>query len=323
MQYNSLPKVKLNVSQISLGTMMFGGQTGEADSLKIMDYAYDHGINFFDTANSYNQGESERVVGKGLKGRRDAIILATKVFNQVGPTQNDGGLSRRHIRAEVENSLRRLDTDYIDIYYLHAPDHVTDFEETLEAMTSLVQVGKIRYIGISNFAAWQMADILAVCDKRDYIAPVITQNVYNPITRGIEGELLPFLRAHPLGLAVYNPIAAGLLAGKHKPGQRPAADTRFATNQMYYDRYWSEENFAAVEKLMQIAAEHGLSILRLAMKWCARNPQVTTIISGVSRLEQLEQNIASVEGEPLNAAVLAQCDEVWQTLAGTRFKYYR
>lgn len=167
----------------------------------------------------------------------------------------------------------------------------------------------------------------AVCDKRDYSAPVITQNVYNAITRGIEGELVPFLDAHKLGLSVYNPIAGGLLAGKHKPG-KPADHTRFSDtsvrlNKIYYERYWSNENFEAVEKLTDIARGAGMGILELAMKWCAAQPTVTSIISGVSRLSQIEQNIASIDGPPLAKDVLTQCDEVWLSLAGTRFQYNR
>ena len=322
MQYNNLPGTSLKVSLLSLGTMMFGGQTNEADSLAIMDYAFEQGINFFDTANVYNQGESERIVGKGLKGRRDEIFLATKVNGQMGKNPFDKGLSRRSIISAVEASLKRLNTDYIDLYYMHAPDYETGIEESLETMTNLVRQGRIRYVGVSNFAAWQIADILAVCDKRGYITPVATQNVYNAITRGIETELIPFLARHKLGMAVYNPIAGGLLAGKHKPG-KPAENTRFANNPMYYNRYWSDENFAAVEKLMTIAEQHDMSILQLAMKWCASRQEVTSIISGVSKLAQLEQNIASLEGEALSNDVLTACDEVWYSLAGTRFAYNR
>lgn len=322
MQYNNLPGTSLKVSALSLGTMMFGGQTNEADSLAIMDYAFDQGVNFFDTANVYNQGESERIVGKGVKGRRNEIFLATKVNGQMGNNLFDKGLSRRNIVAAVEASLKRLDTDYIDLYYMHAPDYETEIEESLATMTNLVQQGKIRYVGVSNFAAWQIADMLAVCDKRGYVAPVITQNVYNAITRGVEAELVPFMVKHKLGMAVYNPIAGGLLAGKHKPG-KPAADTRFANNQMYYDRYWSDENFVAVEKLMAIAQEYGMSIVQLAMKWCASRPGVISTISGVSKFSQIEQNIASLAGDALHADVLAACDDVWRSLAGTRFGYNR
>ena len=322
MRYNNLPGTSLKVSALSLGTMMFGGQTNEADSLAIMDCAFAQGVNFFDTANVYNEGESERIVGKGLKGRRDEIFLATKVNGQMGKNLFDKGLSRRNIVSSVDESLKRLDTDYIDLYYMHAPDYETEIEESLETMTNLVRQGKIRYVGVSNFAAWQIADILAVCDKRGYVTPVITQNVYNAVTRGVEAELGPFLVKHKLGMAVYNPIAGGLLAGKHNPG-KPAENTRFANNQMYYDRYWSDENFVAVEKLTDIAEKQGMSILQLAVKWCVSRPSVTSIISGVSKLSQIEQNIASLEGEALNDDMLAACDEVWRSLAGTRFGYNR
>lgn len=322
MQYNNLKGTGLKLSALCLGTMMFGGQTGEEESLAIMDYAFEHGINFFDTANVYNQGESEKIVGEGLKGRRNEIILATKVRGQMGENPNDSGLSRRNILASADASLKRLGTDYIDIYYMHAPDYETDPEESLEAMTSLVKAGKVRYIGISNYAAWQIADMLRICDKRNYIPPVITQNVYNPITRGVETELIPFLNAHGMSMAIYNPIAGGLLAGKHKPGI-PAENTRFSNNKAYYDRYWSEENFTAVENLTKIADEQGISILQLAMKWCAAQKSVTSIITGVSRLEQIKQNIDSLEGEPLDGKTLKQCDEIWYSLAGTRFGYNR
>jgi aryl-alcohol dehydrogenase-like predicted oxidoreductase len=186
----------------------------------------------------------------------------------------------------------------------------------------LVTSGKVRYIGVSNFAAWQMADMLAICDKRGYIPPVITQNVYNMITRGLESELAPFLEAHSIGMAIYNPIAGGLLTGKHKPGQ-PEENTRFSNNKMYYNRYWSQDNFQAVEKLAAVAAEHGLSLLQLAMKWCAQQAYVTSIISGVSKLSQIQQNIESVEGELLDDEILAECDGVWASLAGTQYKYNR
>ena len=322
MKYNNLNQTSLKVSSLCLGTMMFGGQTSETESLSIMDYAFEHGINFFDTANVYNQGESERIVGKGLIGRRNEIILATKVHGQMGKSPNDSGLSRRNIVTSVDASLKRLNTDYIDIYYMHAPDYDTSLEESLETMSSLVKSGKIRYIGVSNYAAWQIADMLWICDKRNYIPPIITQNVYNPITRGVETELIPFINEHNIGMAIYNPIAGGLLAGKHKPG-KPAENTRFSNNKAYYDRYWSDENFLAVENLTKVADEYKISILQLAMKWCMAQKSVTSVITGVSRLAQLEQNIKSVEGELLDNKILNQCDEIWQSLAGTRFGYNR
>ena len=322
MRYNNLPGTSLKVSELSLGTMMFGAQTGEADSLSILDCAYGRGVNFWDTADMYNQGESERIVGKALKGRRGDVILATKVANQMGSGINDRGLSRRNIINALDASFKRLDTDYVDLYYMHTPDYETDIEETLETMSNLVIQGKIRYVGVSNYAAWQVADMLAACDRRGYIAPVISQNVYNAITRGVETEMVPFLLAHGMGMSVYNPIAGGLLAGKHKPG-KPAGDTRFGQNAIYFNRYWSDDNFGAVEKLTEIAKAHGMGLLQLALKWCAGRPGVTSVISGVSKLAQIEQNIELMEGEALPESATAACDEVWRTLSGARYGYNR
>ena len=323
MQYRCLEKTNVRVSRLCLGTMMFGGQTTEADSLSIMDCAFERGINFFDTADMYNKGESERITGKGLKGRRENIILATKVFNPMGDDPNDQGLSRRYIIKALDASLKRLDTDYIDIYYLHQPDYHTAVEETLEAMSNIVQAGKVRYIGVSNYAAWQIADMLALCDKRNFIAPIITQNVYNPITRGIEAELVPFAQEHSMSLVIYNPIAAGLLSGKHSGGT-PAKNTRFADNQMYYNRYWCDDNFRAVEQLSALAKENGLSLLELTMKWCASRRSVTSIIIGVSGLSQMEQNILMADNAELPQPVLDCFDRIWRELPlGTRFAYNR
>lgn len=322
MQYNNLPGTSLKVSALSLGAMMFGGQTNEEDSLAIMNYAYENGVNFWDTADGYTEGESERIVGKALAGRRDDIFLATKVYAPTGPGMNDHGLSRRHIVSGVEASLKRLNTDYIDLYYLHVPDYETKIEESLGTMSDLVRAGKIRYIGVSNYAAWQIADMLAICDKRGFIAPVVSQNVYNAITRGVETELVPFLQAHGMGMTAYNPIAGGFLAGKHKPGT-PVENTRFANEAKYFKRYWSGENFNAVDELTKIAADYGMSILQLAMKWCISRPGITSIINGVSKLEQIKQNIISIEGDPLSDDVLKACDDVYHSLVGVRFAYNR
>ena len=323
MEYRKMPGTSLKLSVLSLGTMQFGGQTSEADSLKIMDYAFERGINVFDTADTYLGGEGEKVVGKGLKGRREKIILATKVGQKIG---EDQGLCRRHILAAVDNSLKRLGTDYIDIYYLHTPDYETTLEETMETMNTLVKAGKTRYIGVSNFASWQMADILSICNMRGYVPVVVCQNVYNLITRGVEAELIPFLQTHKMGMFAYNPIAGGLLTGKHNPGT-PEQGTRFSDTHKqsasYSGRYWTDQNFAVVEKLKKIAGEHGMNIMQLAMKWCAQQKSVSSVLVGVSRLSQLEQHIPILEGDPLDKQVLEKCDEVWRTLTGNRFAYNR
>ncbi len=321
MEYKILAETGLKVSEICLGTLMFGSKANEAESFEIMDYAVDCGINFFDTANAYNAGESERIIGKWLKDKRDQIILATKVGNKMGANPLDSGLSRRNIVASCDASLKRLNTDYIDIYYIHHRDPNTSLEETMEAMSGLIKAGKVRYTGISNHAAWQIADALALCDKRGYVPPVITECVYNMITRGIESELVPFLSEHKIGLAIYNPIAGGLLAGKYKAGQS-RENTRFA-DKNYYDRYWSDENFVALGKLSALAAANGMSILQLAMRWCVGQKCVTSTITGVSSLSQLQQNIAAAEGEPLSDDICARCDEIWDELSGHRFQYIR
>lgn len=322
MEYRKLTRNSVTVSRVCLGTMTFGGQTSEEDSIEIINHAIENGINFIDTSNSYNNGNSEIVTGKAIKGRRQDIILATKVGFTIPGQGNLSGLSRGSILRNIEDSLRRLDTDYIDIYYMHVPDTSTPIEETLGTMNTLVQSGKIRYYGISNHASWQLSDIIAAADKRNFDSPILTQNVYNAVCRGIEQELVPCIKHHKIGLVAYNPIAAGLLTGKHKFGE-PAENTRFAVDKKYVDRYWKEENFAAVEKLSKIAYENGMPLLELAMKWCLSHDYVDAVITGVSRLEQLKQNMAAVEGQPLSADILMKCNEVWKALSGTVFKYNR
>ena len=325
MKYNYFPNTGLKVSRISLGTMMFGGQTSEADSIDIIHCALDGGINFIDTADQYNRGASEIAVGKALAGRRDSVILATKVCNPMSDDMNDQGLSRRHIISACEASLKRLGTDYIDIYYMHKPDYNTPVEESIEAMTQLVRDGKVRYIGISNYASWQAADILWTAELKNLIKPVVTQNVYNLLTRGIEEELLPFCREHKIGLTVYNPIAAGLLAGKHKYGDRPTPETRFALNKTYADRYWNEKNFQALDSFIKLAEDCGMPILEFAMKWVDACPLVTSIISGVSRKEQLVQNMSILESGngAIPAEAMTRAAEIYADLTGRRFKYNR
>jgi aryl-alcohol dehydrogenase-like predicted oxidoreductase len=301
---------------------MLGSQTNEDESLKILDYAISNGINFWDTADNYNQGKGERIISRALEGRRDQIFLATKVCCQMGEDINSSGLSRRHILSAVKDSLLRLRTDYIDLYYMHIPDVNTEIEETLDTMSQLVRTGLIRYYGISNYPAWQIADMLAICDKKGYIAPIITQNVYNIITRSIESELVPFLKAHKMGLAVYNPLAGGLLTGKHRY-EKPEENTRFINNAMYQERYWKPENFEAIEKLKNISNEVGISLAELALKWCISRAGVTSTIVGVSKISQLEQNLKAVEGRELDKETLKACDEVWGILAGKSFGYIR
>ena len=258
--------------------MTFGEQVDEESGIKIVNKALDLGINFFDTARCYVNGRSEEILGKALKGQRQDVIISTKVR-----FAENGGLSRRNIMRQVEKSLTALDTDYIDIYYLHAPDRHTPIEETAYAMDNLIREGKIRYIGVSNFAAWEIVKLLWVDDKRGYAPPIVTQNVYNLLTRAVENEVVPCIQQNNLSMVNYNPIAGGLLSGKHKFGA-PTAGTRFALDPMYEDRYWNEENFNAIARLSEIAEGAGMSVRELALRWCATRPFISSMLLGVSKI---------------------------------------
>lgn len=322
MKYVNLPCTSVKVSRICLGTMMFGGQTNEADSLAIIDYAYDQGFNFFDTASSYEHGEGERILGKGLKGRREKVVVSTKIGYSISDEMNSSGLSRKIIIATTEKSLQNLNTDYIDLVYMHTPDYDTEMEETLDTFTTLIRAGKIRYLGLSNFAAWQIADIAALCEKRGYIRPIISQNPYSLLFRDIERELMPCLKAHKIGMAAYNPIAAGLLSGKYKTREL-LENTRFANKKLYFDRYWNDKNFTGVEKLSAIADKNGISLLELAMRWCIHQSGVSLVLSGVSKLDQFKQNIPIFEKPALDGDILKACDQVWEGMESKTFFYNR
>jgi aryl-alcohol dehydrogenase-like predicted oxidoreductase len=323
MEYRTLPKTALKVSRLSFGTMTFGGQTDEAEAARMLDRALDAGINFIDTANAYNQGRSEEILGRLLRGRRDKVILATKVFNKMGDAPDDRGLSRAALRKALDASLQRLQTDCVDLYYLHQPDWATPIEETLEAMEEQVRAGKVRYPAVSNYAAWQVCEILCLCEKRGYKPYRVSQPMYNLLARGIEEEYLAFCRRFGVAVVPYNPLAGGLLTGKHRRDAGPISGTRFDGNTMYLDRYWHDDYFAAVEDLKIVARDAGLSLLALAFRWLLSQPAVDSIILGASRLEQLEENLKACEGPPLDEATLKRCDDVWKRLRGITPKYNR
>lgn len=323
MQYVTLKGTGLTVSKACLGTMTFGGQVSEKDSIRMIDAALDQGINFVDTADIYYNGASEVATGKALVGRRENVILATKVYNPMSADVNDRGLNRRHLIQGLEQSLRRLQTDYVDIYYLHQPDYQTPIEETLETMDTLVKSGKVRYVGVSNYAAWQISDLLAAAREFHWIMPSVTQNVYNLLTRGIEGELVPMAMHHNLGVIVYNPLMSGMLTGKHQKGHA-VAGSRLAENAVYRKRYWSDENMDASLELADIAAAIGIKPAELALRWCANQPGINSVLIGVSKQEHLESNLEAVLAPPLPEDVLSACDTVWGHMSvGSRYCYYR
>jgi aryl-alcohol dehydrogenase-like predicted oxidoreductase len=322
MEYTGLGKCGLKVSRLCLGTMTFGDQADEAESVRMVKMALDAGITFYDTANSYNAGEAERILGKALAGKRDDVVVATKAFNPTGPGPNDRGLSARHLVRALDDSLRRLGMDHVDLYQLHQPDYTTPLAETLGAMDALVRAGKVRYVGTSNYASWQICQAMWICDKRNWAPVVSAQPMYNLLSRGIEPELLRCCREFGLGVMVYNPLAGGLLTGKHRKGAAPAAGTRFALKEMYRGRYWHERLFDAVEQLRAVADGAGISLIELSLRWLQAQPDVTCIILGASSTKQLSENLSACEGE-LTEDALKRCDEVWDDLRGPIPQYNR
>lgn len=324
MRYKKLGRTGLKVSEICLGTMTYGNRVNQAEAIKITEKAMAAGVNFFDTADfTYNEGRSEEFLGKALRGKRHSAVLATKVAQSTGPGVNDEGLSRKHIMQGVEESLRRLGTDYIDIYYAHMPDPATPVEETLRAMDDLVHQGKVRYIACSNFHAWQLCKALWVSEVHDLARFDCIQPPYNLLTRDIEPELLPLCASEGIGVCVYNPLAGGLLTGKHDPEKPPSRGTRFTlegSGEVYCKRYWLTSNFEAVSKVKQIAQNHGCSLPQFALAWILGNKTITSAICGITSLAQLEENLRAIEIE-LSEEELTACDEVWCRLRPPRFYY--
>ncbi len=318
-----LPGTELNVSRLCFGNMTFGSQTDEPTGGRIIDYCLDQGINFLDTANVYNKGISEEFLGRMLRGgRRERVVLASKCRGVMGTGPDEAGLSRPAMLKAIDDSLLRLGTDYLDLYYLHMPDPAAPIEETLETMQSLVAAGKVRYPAISNYAAWQVAQTRAIAERRGFKPIHVAQMMHNLIARGLEQEFVPFAREYEVGLVIYNPLAGGLLTGKQQR-EAPGAGTRFDGNQMYLDRYWHPAFFDAVDELAVIAREAGRSLVSLSFNWLRHHTETACIILGSSRLEQLERNLAACREGKLTDDVVKRCDEVWGKLRGVTPRYNR
>ena len=323
MEYRVLPNTELRVSRLSFGTMPFGSQADQATSTSMVDQCLDAGINFFDTANMYNKGVAETFLGNALKGRRNRVILTTKARNKMGDGPDDAGLSRAALHKALDASLKRFQTDYVDVYYLHWPDYEVPIEETLAAMDEFVRAGKVRHIAVSNYAAWQVCEILWVCQKNGFAPPYISQPMYNLVARGIEEAYLPFCARFKVAVIPYNPLAGGLLTGKHSPQSGPISGTRFDKNDLYMRRYWHEDYFAAVEELKTIARDAGKTLVELSLQWLLSQAAVDSVILGASRPAQLAENLKSCEGGPLDQPTLDRCDAVWKRLKGLTPKYNR
>ncbi|TWT14539.1 aldo/keto reductase [Planomicrobium sp. CPCC 101079] len=297
MKYTSLGKTGLGVSNLSLGTMAFGRWIDEKASIEILDAALDAGINVIDTANFYGKGqdesfkygtgESEEIIGRNLKGRRDKVVLATKVGLPMGQDINDFGLSRFHIMREVEGSLKRLQTDYIDLYQVHRFDNETPLEETLSALSDLVKQGKVRYIGCSNYAAWQMAKAGGISNLLGLESFVSSQSQYNLLSRELENEVVPFCLSESMGLLVYSPMARGMLSGKYKSRHELPEDSRAARGEQLIQNYFTDENFERVEQYKKLAEEHDVNLSQFSLSWILNQPAVTSAIVGASKLHHV------------------------------------
>ena len=299
MDYRNLGGAGVKVSPLCLGTMMFGrrGNSDHADCIRIIHRALDAGINFVDTANVYSSGESEEIVGEALKGRRDEVVLATKVHGVMGPGPNDRGNSRDHILREVENSLRRLQTDYIDLYQIHRPDLDTPIEETLGALDDLVHSGKVRYIGSSTYAAWELVESYWVSDRRNLVRFRCEQPPYSIFVRGIEKDVLPFCRKYGTGVIPWSPLNRGWLAGKYRRGQEIDPQSRVGRSDPFIDRPdtpTGKKKLDLVEQLIPMAQEVGATLAQYALAWTLTNPVVTAPIIGPRTMAQLEDNLGAL-----------------------------
>ncbi len=309
----------LKVSRLCLGTMTFGLQCDEQTSFDILNRAAEGGINFIDTADAYplggtveTAGRSEAIIGKWLRGKRDDYIVATKCHGRMGPNPWNTGLSRKHILEAMDASLERLQTDYVDLLQLHHPDPDTPMDESLRAMDDLVRCGKVRYIGVSNHAAWKIARAIGRSELLGIARFVSVQPRYSLLFREMERDLLPMCAEEGLAVIPYNPLAGGLLTGKHKQDAPPPDGTRFTLGTAagnYQSRYWHDREFATVETLREIAAAQGFGMVQMAIAWVLANPVVTAPIIGASRPQQLDDSIAAV-GVNISDEVKAQLDEV-------------
>jgi 1-deoxyxylulose-5-phosphate synthase len=319
MDHARLGRTGLQVSRLCLGTMTFGLQSDESTAVAILDRAAEGGIDFLDTSDAYplggdlsTRGITEEILGRWLQGKRDRFIVATKCFAPTGPAPFDGGNSRKHILAAVDASLRRLQTDYIDLYQLHGYDPATPIDETLGALDDIVHAGKVRYIGCSNFLTYQLVRAIGRSETLRLARFDSVQPRYNLLFRQIEREMLPFCHEDGVGVIPYNPIAGGLLSGKHSRTAPPPEGTRFTLGnaaQNYQDRYWHDREFDTVDSLRKLAGQAGVSLVTLAVAWVLANQAITAPIIGASRPEQLDASLAAV-GFALDDDLKGQLDDL-------------
>jgi len=309
MEYRRMGRSGLKVSEICLGTMTFGHGTDQAEANRIVDLARDAGVNFFDTANTYGDGNSEIMLGNALKGKRRDAIVATKFFNPVGKGPNDSGMSRVHIMQAVDDSLQRLQMEYIDLYYIHHVDTQTPLEEMLRALDDLVRMGKVRYTACSNYEAWRLMEALWISDSKDLARFECYQPQYSLVVRDIEEEIIPVCQLKGLGVVVWSPLAGGFLAGKYQPGERSASGTRSEEGWAYPERYFAASADDSLAVLLKVAEELGRSPAQVALRWVLEQPAITSAIIGARTVAQARDNMLA-GGWTLPADALQRLNEV-------------
>ena len=295
-EYRQLGKTGLKVSPICLGTMMFGGPTNEADSIEMMHSAIDQSINFIDTANIYNAGESEVVVGKALVDRRDEVVLATKAGQKMGDGPLDKGSSRKHLMFALEESLRRLQTDYIDLYYIHTPDYETPLEETMRTLDDMVTSGKVRYIACSNFRTWKLAEATLTSERHHLNQFCCVQPLYNIVNRDVEVDLLPYCQNNGLGVVSYSPLARGILTGKYQIGEAAPEGSRASRNDVRMKQAeWRDDSLQVATELKNYCDKKNVSCSQFALAWVLANPILSSVIIGPRTKEQFADNMHALE----------------------------
>jgi aryl-alcohol dehydrogenase-like predicted oxidoreductase len=318
-----LAATDLRVGPVMLGTMTFGAQTDAASATAMVERSRTAGVTLFDTSNNYTTGASEHILGGIVAPFRDEIQLATKVGGPLQDTPDElQGLRAPAIIRGVEDSLRRLQTDRIDLYYFHRPDHATPIEESLEAAVRLVDAGKVRYLATSNFAAWQVVEMLGLSHQHGWPSLQVAQQQYNLLSRRLDAEYAAAAERLSLSTIAYNPLAGGLLTGKHRFDAPPEPQGRFG-KRTYRDRYWSRPMFDAVAALEEIARDAGMSLLDLSFRWLLSRPMITGLVLGASTLEQLDANLAAIDGPAPDPETVERCDAVWEVLRGPAPDYNR
>jgi aryl-alcohol dehydrogenase-like predicted oxidoreductase len=298
MEYRNLGASGLKVSPLCLGAMMFGGRTNEADTQTIVSRAAEQGVNFIDTADAYCGGESEAVVGRAIRQRCDWWVLATKLANPTGEGPNGVGLSRRWVLTACENSLKRLATDHIDVYYLHKEDHETPLEETVRAMGDLIAQGKVRYFGVSNYRSWRIAEICHLCDGLGVPRPIVSQPLYNILNRQVETEHLPTCDYYGLGVFPYSPLARGILTAKYDPDTAPAGDSRAGVaDKRMMETEWRPESLSLARDISAYAESRGMTAVQFAIAWVLRNQLITGVVAGPRTMEQWESYRSALDAE--------------------------